>query len=52
MNICLELINEIEESFTGRECIKSEDRLVTLNIDTEKHDKKPSKSETAAIQKE
>ncbi|MDB1931716.1 hypothetical protein PMY12_14620 [Clostridium tertium] len=51
MNICLELINEIEESFTGRECIKSEDRLVTLNIDTEKHDKKPSKSETAAIQK-
>lgn len=51
MNICLELINGIEESFTGIERIKSEDRLVTLNIDTEKHDKKPSKSETAAIQK-
>lgn len=51
INICLEIINESEEDFTGIECIKSEDRLVTLNIDTEKHDKKPSKSETAAIQK-
>ncbi|MBS5936797.1 hypothetical protein [Clostridium sp.] len=51
MNICLGIINEIEEDFIGIECIKSEDRLVTLNIDTEKHDKKPSKSETAAIQK-
>lgn len=51
MNICLGIINENEEDFTGIECIKSEDRLVTLNIDTEKHDKKPSKSETATIQK-
>lgn len=51
INICLEIINESEEDFIDIECIKSEDRLVTLNIDTEKHYKKPSKSETSAIQK-
>lgn len=51
MNRCLDIINEIEEVFIDTEYIESEEILLTLNIDEEQHDVKPSKFETAAIQK-
>ena len=51
INECLDMINEIEEVIIDKECIESEEILLTLNIDEEEHRIKPSKFETAAIQK-
>lgn len=51
INECLNIINENEEVIIDEECIESEEILLKLNIDEVHHDIKPSKFETAAIQK-